>query len=75
MSMITIAYVWDKDLKRFSAYIPDVAAYGEGATKEEALQSLKQALVLYIEEVGKEQFLSEVIGPVEYETLQLGSLV
>lgn len=75
LDVVTVAFIWDKELKLYSAHIEGVAAYGEGATKEEALQSLKEALGLYIGEVGKNQFLTEVIAPVEYERLKLSNLV
>lgn len=75
MDAVTVAFIWDEKLHRFSAYVSDVPAYGEGATKEEALADLRKAIALYIEEVGRDQFLSEVIAPLEYETFKLSSLV
>lgn len=75
MDVVTVAFVWDEKLRRFSAYIPDVPAYGEGTTKEEALADLRKAIALYVEEVGRDHFLSEVVAPLEYEKFQLSSLV
>jgi predicted RNase H-like HicB family nuclease len=73
MKSVYVAFEWDPDIAVFTAHIPHVAAYGEGATKEEALQSLKQAITLYIEEVGKQRFEEEVT-PAEYQKLDLATL-
>ncbi len=72
---VTVVFVWDGELKTYSAYVEGVAAYGEGKTKEEALESLKKALMLYIGEVGKDRFLGEIVAPIEYEELKLSSIV
>lgn len=75
LNQITVAFVWDEELKLYSAFVPNIAAYGEGATKEEALESLKKAILMYIDEVGRDQFLAELNPPYEYESFELSNLV
>jgi predicted RNase H-like HicB family nuclease len=73
MDQVTVAFEFDAEIETWSAHIPGVGAYGEGATKEEALADLKEALHLYMETVGKNQFLEEA-GLVEYESVPLQSI-
>lgn len=75
MKKVTVTFVWDEELKVYSAYLADVPVCGEGATKEKALQSLKEGLMFYIEEEGKDALLSHIIGPMEYEEVDLAQLV
>jgi predicted RNase H-like HicB family nuclease len=70
---VTIAFEYDQEIQTWAAHIPGVGAYGEGSTKEAALEDLKEALQLYIETVGKEQFFSEA-GLIEYKTIPLQSI-
>lgn len=69
----TVAFVLDEELGTWTAYIPDVAAYGEGASKEEALEDLKKAVALYIEEAGVEDFLAHIAPTTEYERVPLST--
>lgn len=39
----------EPDLGGYTARVPDIAAYGEGETEEEALADLKDALTAYWE--------------------------
>lgn len=41
----------------FTARVPDIPAYGEGETEEEAIADLKEALQAYIEAFGLEDAL------------------
>ena len=36
----------------FTARLPDIPAYGEGATKDEAIADLREALQAWVEEFG-----------------------
>ena len=38
----------------FTARVPDIPAYGEGETEEEAIADLKEALQAYTEAFGKD---------------------
>ncbi len=67
----TVAFVLDEELGVWAAYIPDVPAYGEGKSKEEALEDLKKAVALYIEEAGQEVFQSHLAPTTEYKTIPL----
>lgn len=49
MSQIAIELIPDPEIGGFTARIPDIPAYGEGETEEEAIADLKEALVGYIE--------------------------
>ena len=73
--MVSVMLSFDEELKKWAAWIPDVAAFGEGQTTEEAIADLKKALSLYIEAVGRERFLEEVAPPSQSISIPLGSLV
>lgn len=67
----TVAFVLDKELGIWTAHLPDVPAYGEGKTKEDALDDLKKAIALYIEEAGQEVFESHLSPATEYKKVSL----
>ena len=74
-TMVSVVLSYDEEIRQWGAWLPDVAAYGVGASVEEAVASLKEALALYVEEVGKKKFLEEVAPPLQVISLPLGSLV
>jgi predicted RNase H-like HicB family nuclease len=49
----------DPEFGGFTARLPDIPAYGEGETEEEAIADLEQALLGYIEAFGSEGLLRE----------------
>jgi predicted RNase H-like HicB family nuclease len=51
---ITVEITPDPELGGFTARVPDIPAYGEGETEEEAVADLKEALCGYIEAFGFE---------------------
>ena len=53
----------DEELGGYTARVPDIPAYGEGATEEEALADLKEALRGYVETFGLEDALSRLCSP------------
>ena len=57
---ITIELIPDPDIGGFTAHIPDIPAYGEGETEEEAIADLKVGLAAYIEEMGIQNALERV---------------
>ena len=75
MNMITVTFVLDEELKVYSAYIDGIPVCGEGKNKEESLQSLKEGMRLYMEDVGREEMFSQIIGPVEHQEVDFGQLV
>jgi len=60
---LTIEVIPDQELGGFTARVPDIPAYGEGETEEEALADLKEALQGYIEAFGLEDALARVSSP------------
>lgn len=75
--MVTVELIPDLDLGGFTARVPDIPAYGEGETQEEAIADLKEAVQGYIEAFGLEDALSRVVAPLEIRALdwELASLV
>lgn len=60
---LTIELIADHDFGGFTARIPDIPAYGEGSTEEEAISDLKEALVGYIETFGIQETSAQVLQP------------
>jgi predicted RNase H-like HicB family nuclease len=56
----TIELLPDPDEGGYTASIPDIPAYGEGETEDEAIADLKQALRAFIEAAGLEEALSRI---------------
>ena len=61
--MITVELIPDADLGGFTARMPDIPAYGEGETEEEAIADLKEAIRGYIETFGIDDTLARVSSP------------
>jgi predicted RNase H-like HicB family nuclease len=64
MSEITIELIPDPEEGGFTARIPDIPAYGEGETEEEAIADLKEAVRGYIEAFGLDDALGRILAPV-----------
>lgn len=60
---LTIEIIPDPDQGGFTARLPDIPAYGEGETEEEAIADLKEALTGYVETFGLEDALSRLCQP------------
>jgi predicted RNase H-like HicB family nuclease len=60
---LTVEFIADPDQGGFTARIPDIPAYGEGETEEEALADLKIALAGYIETFGLEEAQARIVSP------------
>jgi len=58
---LTVELIPDPEQGGFTALIPDIPAYGEGETEEEAIADLQEAIRGYIEAFGLEDALSRVI--------------
>src|SRR3954465_5309855 len=62
MSLI-VEIIADREVGGFTARLPDIPAYGEGETEDEAIADLKEALRGYIETFGLQDALSRVSSP------------
>ena len=60
---ITIELIPDPEQGGYTAHIPDIPAYGEGATEEEAIADLKEGLLCFIEARGLPEALSRLNCP------------
>lgn len=70
LQQITVEIIPDPEEGGYTARIPDVPAYGEGETEEEAIADLKEALQAYIEAFGVEDALARVNAPSTLRKLQ-----
>jgi len=60
---LTVELIPDDEQGGFTARIPDIPAYGEGETQEEAIADLEQAIRGFIETFGLEDALARVRQP------------
>ena len=65
---ITVELIPDLELGGYTARIPDIPAYGEGATEDAALADLREALKAYIEAFGIDDAVSRLCFPKLRET-------
>jgi len=77
MSMITVEIIPDPEQGGFTARLPDIPAYGEGETEDEAIADLREALRGYIEAFGLDDALARLnksltIRQVDLDLVQLG---
>ncbi len=72
---ITVELIPDPEEGGFTARLPDIPAYGEGATEEEAIDDLKEAIRGYIETFGLDDAINRVSQPalrtVEFDLVDL----
>ncbi len=61
--MIVVELIPDLEEGGFTARVPDIPAYGEGSTEEEAIADLKEAIRGYIETFGLADALARVSTP------------
>jgi predicted RNase H-like HicB family nuclease len=64
MPRISVELILDPDEGGFTARLPDIPAYGEGATEDEAIADLKQAIRGYIETFGLDDALARLSASV-----------
>lgn len=60
---LCIELIPDPELGGFTAHVPNIPAYGEGETENEAIADLKEALTLYIDVCGVDDALDRVVSP------------
>jgi predicted RNase H-like HicB family nuclease len=63
MSRVAVELIPDPEQGGFTARIPDIPAYGEGETEEEAIADLREAVRGYIEAFGLEDALMRISSP------------
>ena len=63
MKHLTVELIPDPEFGGFTARVPDIPAYGEGETEDEAIEDLKEALAAYVEAFGLEEANSRLNPP------------
>lgn len=71
MNSLTVELIPDLEQGGYTAHIPDIPAYGEGATEEEAIADLKDAVQAYVESFGLDDALSRINAPVSVRELNM----
>jgi predicted RNase H-like HicB family nuclease len=71
MKRLTVELIPDPEYGGFTARVPDIPAYGEGATEEEAISDLREALAAYIEEFGIEDATTRLNPPSSLRQIDL----
>jgi predicted RNase H-like HicB family nuclease len=71
MQRLTVELIPDPEEGGFTARVPDIPAYGEGETEEEAIADLRAALRGYVEAFGLEDALARVNAPTSLRELDL----
>jgi predicted RNase H-like HicB family nuclease len=61
---LTVEIIPDLEQGGFTARLPDLPAYGEGETEDEAIADLKEAIRGYIETFGLDDALDCISQPV-----------
>lgn len=60
---LAVEMIPDPEFGGFTARIPDIPACGEGATEDEALADLREAIRAYIDAFGLDDALSRIVSP------------
>ena len=71
MTGVTVEIIPDVEQGGFTARVPDIPAYGEGNTEEEAIADLREALAAYIEAFGIDDALARLNSPSSLRRLDL----
>lgn len=69
LTHLCVELIPDLEEGGFTARIPDIPAYGEGETEQEAIDDLREAIRGYIEAYGLEDALARVTTPSEIRRL------
>lgn len=74
---LTIELISDPVEGGFTARVPDIPAYGEGETQDEAIADLREALRGYVETFGLQDAMARVSSPavrqVDWNLAELGN--
>ena len=60
MENISVELIPDKEFGGFTARIPDLPAYGEGETEDQAIADLKNAVKAYVDAFGISDAISKI---------------
>lgn len=71
MQRFTVEIIPDEEQGGLTARVPDIPAYGEGDTVEEAIADLKEALYAYVESFGLEDALTRLNAPAALTQIEL----
>jgi predicted RNase H-like HicB family nuclease len=71
MKRLIVEIIPDLELGGFTARVPDIPAYGEGETEEDAIADLKEALSAYIEAFGLDEATTRLNAPSSLRALDL----
>jgi predicted RNase H-like HicB family nuclease len=71
MQHLTVEIIPDTDQGGFTARVPDIPAYGEGASESEAMEDLRQALQAYVEAFGIDDGMSRLNPPSSLRQLDI----
>lgn len=71
MRRFTVEIIPDLEQGGFTARVPDIPVYGEGATEDEAMADLREAVTAYVEQFGMEDALARVNQPIALRELEL----
>lgn len=71
MRQLTVEIIPDAEQGGFTARVPDIPAYGEGATEDEAIADLREGLLVYLEAFGVEDAMARVNAPVSLRQIDL----
>lgn len=71
MAHLTVELIPDPEQGGFTARLPDISAYGEGETEDEAIADLKEAGHGYIETFGLDDALARLSSPVTIRQVDL----
>ena len=63
MKGLTVELIPDPELGGCTARVPDIPAYGEGETEDEAIADLRVALAAYVEAFGLEEATTRLNPP------------
>jgi predicted RNase H-like HicB family nuclease len=68
---VTVEIIPDVEQGGFTARVPDIPAYGEGETEEEAIEDLREALRAYVEAFATEDERGRLKPPSSLRQLDL----
>jgi predicted RNase H-like HicB family nuclease len=71
MRRLTVEIIPDTEQGGYTARVPDIPAYGEGDTEEEAINDLREALLAYVEAYGVQDALARLNQPSSLRHLEL----
>lgn len=63
MNHLVVELIPDPEFGGFTARLPDIPAYGEGETEDEAISDLKVALRAYMDAFGYDDAMARVVVP------------